>query len=364
MMPKLCYMLFNGNTIIPLSHCFAIYGAQVVAYGTYVALRSLYNITPECFIVSNAKGNPPEIDGIPIRELGKCALDKETLILVATTELLQDEICVALKNSKFGNYMRIGAHEEHLLMSAYFESIGKFPLLKGSDSGAICDLVLYEVKNHRDKPLANKPELKARFCPIQAGAEITDKRVATLLDNTGCNISAKNKMYSEMTATYWVWKNTSHDWKGICHYRRHLLISDAQLSALADGNIDAILPLPYMCFPNTLAQFGRFVSEEVKNALLSSLKALHPAQYDDYLSILNGQYQYTYNLGAAKREVFDAYCSWIFAILEYMEKFSNKLPEIATTRALSYAAEVLTSLYFFSNSVKLNIRHIEKRIYG
>jgi len=360
---KLCYMLFNGNTIIQLSNRFAIYGAQVVAYGAYVALRSLYNITPECFIVSNAKGNPPEIDGIPIREFDKCTLDKETLILVAVTELLQDEICAVLQNNGFGNYLRIGAHEEHILMGAYFESIGKFPLLKGSENGAICDLVLYEVKNHRDKPLANKPELKARFCPIQAGAEITDIRVAPLLDNTGCNISAKNKMYSEMTATYWVWKNTSHDWKGICHYRRHLLISDAQLSALADGNIDAILPLPYICFPNTQAQFGRFVSEEVKNTLLSSLKTLHLAQYDDYLSILNGQYQYTYNLVAAKREVFDAYCSWIFAILEYMESFSDKLPEIATTRALSYVAEVLTSLYFLYNSVKLNIRHVEKSIF-
>jgi len=354
----------NFISQIQLSSRFAIYGAQVVAYGVFVALRSLHNITPECFIVSNAKGNPPEIDGIPVRELNNCALDKETLILVAVTELLQDEICATLQNGGFKNYLRIGARKEHFLMSTYFESMGKFPLLKDSESGAICDFVLYEVKNHRDKPLANKPVLKTWFCPIQAGAEITDKRIAPLLDNTGYNISAKNKMYSEMTATYWVWKNTSHDWKGICHYRRHLLINDAQLATLADGNLDAILPLPYICFPNTLAQFRRFVSEEVKNTLLSSLKTLHPAQYDNYLSILNGQYQYTYNLVAARREVFDAYCSWIFAVLEFMERSSDKLPEIATTRALSYAAEVLTSLYFLYNSVKLNIGHIEKRIYG
>jgi hypothetical protein len=348
---------------IQLSRRFAIYGAQVVAYGVYVALRSLYNIIPECFIVSNAKGNLPEIDGIPIRALDNCGLGKETLILVATTELLQDEICDMLQNCGFSNYLRFGARKEHFLMNAYFESIGKFPLLKGSASGTICDLALYEVKNHRDKPLANKPVLKTWFRPIQAGAEITNERVAPFLDNTGCNISAKNKMYSEMTATYWVWKNTSHDWKGICHYRRHLLISDAQLAMLADGSVDAILPLPYICFPNTLAQFRRFVSEEVKNALLSSLQALHPAQYDSYLSILNGQYQYTYNLVAARREVFDAYCSWVFAVLEHIERSSDKLPEIATTRALSYVAEVLTSLYFLFNSVELNIRHIEKRIF-
>jgi len=344
---------------IKLSGRFAIYGAQVVAYGAHVALRSLYNITPECFIVSNAKGNPPEIDGIPIRAFDNCGLDKETLILVAVTELLQDEICTALENGGFKNYLRLGASEEYILMSAYFESIGKFPLLSGSASGTTYDFALYEVKNHRDKPLAKHPSLLPFERSIQAGADITDKRIAPLLDNSGDNISIKNRQYSEMTATYWVWKNTNHEWKGIEHYRRHLLVNPQLLSE----NIDAILPLPYICYPNTLAQFGRFVSEGVKNALLSSLQALRPAQYDSYLSILNGQYQYTYNLVAARREVFGDYCSFIFAILGFMESFSDKLPEIATTRALSYAAEVLTSLYFLSNSAKLNIRHTGKSIF-
>jgi len=344
---------------IQLSRYFAIYGAQVVAYGAYVALRSLYNITPECFIVSNAKGNPPEIDSIPVRALDNCCLDKETLILVAVTELLQDEICTALEKCEFKNYLRFGASEEHLLMSTYFASIGKFPLLNGQESSTTFALALYEVKNHRDKPLAKHPSLLPFERSIQAGADLTAERLAPFLDNSGENISKKNRQYSEMTATYWVWKNTNHEWKGIEHYRRHLLVNPK----LLNKDIDAVLPLPYICYPNTLAQFGRFVSEGVKNALLSSLQTLHPVQYDNYLSILNGQYQYTYNLVAARREVFDDYCSFVFAILRLMENFSDKLPEIATTRALSYAAEVLTSLYFLSNSAKLNIRHTEKSIF-
>ena len=342
---------------------FAIYGAQVVAYGLYVALRSLINKTPECFIVSKIEGNPPNIDEIFVRSLENCDLEKDTLILVATTELLQDEICVILENSGFCNYLRLGACEEHLLMSKYFSSIGRFPLLSGSASGATCDFAMYEAKSHCDKPLLNIPALKSWERSIQAGADITDMRIAPLLDNTGENISAKNKMYSEMTATFWVWKNTNHDWKGICHYRRHLKLNDEQISALADGNADAILPLPYLCFPNTFTQFQRFVSEAVKNTLLQSLQKLHPDKYEQYLSILNGQYQYTYNLLAAKRKVFDEYCAWAFEILENMERSIDAVPEIATTRALSYAAEVLTSLYFLSNSDKLNIRHVEKEIF-
>ena len=50
------------------------------------------------------------------------------------------------------------------------------------------------------------------------------------MDNTGKNISARNKQYCEMTATYWVWKNTHHTWKGIEHYRRHLLVKPEMLA--------------------------------------------------------------------------------------------------------------------------------------
>lgn len=112
-----------------------------------------------------------------------------------------------------------------------------------------------------------------------------------------------------------------------------------------------------------MTQFRRFVSEEVAQALLWALKQLHPDRYEDYLKILYGKYQYTYNLVCAKEEVFDAYCRWFFRITEYMETLSEKVPELRTTRALSYVAEVLTNLYFMDNRDGWKIRHTEKAIY-
>ena len=43
-------------------------------------------------------------------------------------------------------------------------------------------------------------------------------------DNTGNNISNKNKWYSEFTFHYWIWKNklihkNNNDWEGFCAYR-------------------------------------------------------------------------------------------------------------------------------------------------
>ncbi len=334
---------------------YSIYGAQVVAYGAYTAIKRLCDKTPERFVVSNLDGNPNEIEGIPVSTIETA--HKDGLMIIAVTELLQDEIAATLQKNGYRNVFKLTAHEEHLLMREYFKSVGKFPCLDNAVNNPPVDLVLYEVKNHRDKPLENHPQLRAFEQSIQAGASITNARIAPILDNTGENISTKNKQYCEMSATYWVWKNTSHPWVGIEHYRRHLLVTPEMLN----NDIDAVLPLPYVCYPNTIAQFLRFVSGDVLSALLSVLKTLHPDKYEEYFAILNGQYQYTYNLVCAKREVFDNYCEWFFNITEYMETL--KVSEVSVTRALSYVAEVLTNLYFMSNQDKLRICHVEKSIY-
>ena len=45
-----------------------------------------------------------------------------------------------------------------------------------------------------------------------------------------------------------------------------------------------------------------------------------------------------------------------------METLADEAPEIGTTRALSYVAEVLTNLYFMSHT-ELRLRHVGKEIY-
>lgn len=335
---------------------YVIYGAQVVAYGAYRAMRGLYDSRPECFVVSSMNDNPSEIDGIAVKNVDEVSAD--VYVIVCVTELLQDEIIDNLKEKGFKHYIKLTQNIEHQLMNLYFEKEGIFPTADVI-SEPERDFRLYEVRNHRDKPLSFHPKLKPFEVSIQAGASLSDVRIADCVDNTGDNISEKNKQYCEMTATYWVWKNTSSVWKGIEHYRRHLLVNPEMINE----DVDAILPLPYVCYPNTMAQFRRFVSEDVLQLLLQTLKDIHPAEYNEYYKILYGEYQYTYNLVCAKEKVFDDYCMWFFEITEYMEKMADSVPEIGDTRALSYVAEVLTNLYFMYNGKKLNIRHVEKAIY-
>lgn len=338
---------------------FVIFGAQVIAYGAYVAICELTGRVPECFAVGTMEGNPDEIEGIPVLSIEKVPQNK--FVVVGVTELVQKDVIPFLQEGGYGHIFALTQHEEHLLMSAYYTRIGKFPLADAKliELLEVPELVMFEVKTHRDKKLSFQPKLFDWERPIQAGATLTTERVTELTDATGCNISHKNKQYCEMSATYWVWKNTDYAWTGIEHYRRHLLVKPELLTE----EVDVLLPLPYICYPHEIAQFRRFVSQDVLDTLLRTLQDLHPKQYQIYHSILYGKYQYTYNMLCARREVFEDYCQWFFEITENMEKVGDKVPEIRDTRALSYVAEVLTNLYFMSNERNWKIRHVEKEIY-
>jgi hypothetical protein len=347
---------------------FVLYGAQVVAYGAYVATKRLSGRVPERFVVSDLDGNPARIEGLPVGTLD--AVSRDTLIVVAVTELLQDEIAATLQANGYRHIFKLTAHEEHLLMSAYYTDIGRFPPAArrldrcGDDysdnAGGGNDgfFALYEVRHHLDKPLRNRPEPMPWEIAIQAGAALTDARICAQPDNKGDNISDKNKQYCEATAMYSIWKNASTDWVGIEQYRRHLLVTPDMLS----DDIDVILPLPYICYPNAESQFRRFVGEEIALALHKALRALYPDKYETYARCLNGKYHCAYNLIVAKKAVFGKFCEWAFRITSHIE--AQALQSVKETRALAYTVEQLTSIYFIANLDNLTIRHAEKAIYA
>ena len=113
---------------------YVIYGAQVVAVGAKEAIEGLTGRKPEWFAVGKSKGeatypagNPKEIDGIQVRPIEEIA--KDMFIVVGVTELIQKEVLPYLKENGYEYVYPLTQHEEHLLMSRYYDAIGKFPLV-------------------------------------------------------------------------------------------------------------------------------------------------------------------------------------------------------------------------------------------
>ncbi|CRZ35191.1 uncharacterized protein DUF4422 [Herbinix hemicellulosilytica] len=343
---------------------FYIYGAQIVAYGVYKAISEVLGKYPKAFLVSSKVNNPTEIDSIPV-SLVSGEINTDALIIVATPEIYHDEIKEILENYKLNNLLFVDSHVEYLIMSKYFQKLGTFKLLEDlpfyKSSDELPGVKMFMAKHHRDKRLKGQYDIPSWVIPIQVGASLTDLRITELLDNTGDNISNKNYKYSELTAMYWAWKNIREEYLGICHYRRILLLDTEDLIKIKQNNINVVLPLPFVCYPDASGQYGRYISAEDQEKLMEVLKETDPEYYRAALKILKGPYLYNYNMFLADSETFNEYCNWIFPVLKRAEELCEPSGQERTDRYLGYFAEVLTALYFLYNKNNLKIVHGEKK---
>lgn len=63
--------------------------------------------------------------------------------------------------------------------------------------------------------------LERFYEPLFCGSGLGKMSFPHLKDDSGVHISEKNEFFSELTGIYWVWKNTSQEITGFCHYRRY-----------------------------------------------------------------------------------------------------------------------------------------------
>ena len=324
----------------------AIFGAQGYALGAYEAVKTLYSkrVIP-CFMVSAMGNNASMLGNIPVREVADVSSElsqnqKDNLeVIIATPENVQPDIEETLENYGFKHYSRLDSERWGELMKMF----------------------------HIDRPLKNPPTLPDYVYPIQAGASMTDIRIADITDNKGENISDKNVNYSELSALYWVWKNKlcntgipegeDGQYYGLAQYRRMLVFSDDDLLRLPDNDVDVILPYPMPYEPNIHAHHERYLKEADWNALLTALKELQPEYADYFPQVLEQQYLYNYNVILAKKKVLRDYCEWLFPILERTEEMSVPKGCDRHDRYIGYMGETLETLYFIKNADKLNVVH-------
>lgn len=206
--------------------------------------------------------------------------------------------------------------------------------------------------------------------PVQVGAALAESRFPGFLyDDTGDNISAKNRSYCELTAQYWAWKNVEAGYFGFFHYRRYLCpdirakqpyrvereVSPALLDKLGYAGFerlirryDLIVPKGENMYVPVREHYAGAPYHHRRDLELAEqlVRERHPEMIPALEEYLSGTVSYFGNICIMRREVFRDYCAWLFPILEEFDRRADVSQYSEQERRVDgYLAERLLGVY-------------------
>lgn len=220
---------------------------------------------------------------------------------------------------------------------------------------------------------AHKPyrmPVDACYLPIHVGAALhPDVCLDMQQDNEGDNISKKNGAYSELTALYWLWKNSDAKYKGLSHYRRHF--GKPGVRRFGEDIYDRIAGLDD--FEKVFAQTGaQVILPKSRNYIIETIDShyrhTHPGEHLDVIrdilandcpeylpafdAELKGTKAHMFNMLVAESGVFDAYCTWLFPVLFDLEKnLEGRRYDAFAARYPGRISEILLDTWIETNGI-------------
>ena len=253
------------------------------------------------------------------------------------------------------------------------------------------------------------------YLPLLVGAAlgncVSDKAADLYLrDDDGVNISDKNKTYCELTALYYAWKNLDADYLGLVHYRRHFedpsavkrkqkiksaanagkaekayarsetagagcdssanaglwdkILSGETLKELLSDGTELILPKKRNYLIETI--YSHYAHSHHENDLYVT-RAVLKRKYPDYLpawdQLMKGRTAHMFNMCIMRRDLLDAYCSWLFDVLKEVEaELDMSSYTDFDKRVFGRISELLMDVWVSRNNIKykeLPVLHME-----
>lgn len=231
----------------------------------------------------------------------------------------------------------------------------------------------------------HKADLMAKqtpFMPIHVGKATSSQVIeGAQADNEGENISDKNFSYCELTGLYWAWKNLKDvDVIGLSHYRRYFDFSGIGRKHFAHTAI------PTSEFDENKLQIPQLILEKVTKD--GSIVVAKPEVYNmtlmqnyccwhvsDDFRILEYVFYKTqpiemqraffkiirqgievvhFNMFIMRWSDFDEYCSWLFPILEEVERVTKiDAYRPFQKRIYGYMAERLFNVWLYTKKKHL-----------
>lgn len=160
------------------------------------------------------------------------------------------------------------------------------------------------------------------YKPLQVGTALNGK-IFDLTDDTGDNISSKNKYFLDTTGLYWIWKNSpKYDIIGNEAYRRHFNLTKDEIVKTLEKYRVIASPL-YL--QNTIYEQYKYchIIKDLESCE-EVVKDLYPEYYEKFrLYIRNSKKLYIGNGFITTRDNYDRICSFCFNVLFKLEEIYN-----------------------------------------
>lgn len=203
------------------------------------------------------------------------------------------------------------------------------------------------------------------YLPILVGA--TSNYISGMSyqrDDEGENISSKNPNYNELTAVYWAWKNMQDvDAVGLVHYRRYFFTgSQHNLEDVATYHdfaerlkkVDVILPKKRNYYiESNYSHYIHAHHQEPLDALRVLIKKEYPTYLDSFDQVMSSHGAHMFNMFVMKQALFDEYATWMFGILDKLEKKVDiSSYDVQEARVWGYLSELMMDVWIKKNNVK------------
>ena len=236
------------------------------------------------------------------------------------------------------------------------------------------------VVTHKKLPPEHVQNLPEGYKIIHAGRALNPD-LGYLGDHTGDNISHLNLYINEITALYWFWKNANDSIVGLAHYRRFFTTSDDPIFAyekiLTREEAQKILETYDM-----IIAFGCDIKAQ-REAIIGDcgvglvtlgeatikkhMLRVHPDYLDALDYALGLSFLFRCNMFVTRRNIFDAYCKWLFSfILDAMDEILKlvNFDDVPTKprRLMGYLVERLFGVWLLKNRLRIKemkVMHVE-----
>lgn len=308
---------------------------------------------------------------IPIFELKDVYTpSEETLFLIETVDIYRSEISMELRTAGYINFTHISEKEFLELKSQYvakrYESYFDLDLRESQfeqtaeEVGSM--IKMYMVRSEKDKQV--KTEVSSPdIITIQGGSAISSKKIAELRDDTGINISQKNRQFNEFTVIYWLWKNAIgvSDYIGLCHYRRIFDLNNVR-EIIKNRQPDIIIAEPEVLFPSIEEHYCSMHFTKDFNLMKDILQKRYPEYFKFAEKYFSQELFIPYNMMIAKERVFVQYAKWIFPLLEEIEEKWKPHGDAYEDRAPAFLGEWLTGVFILYNGNRLKLSYSKIKI--